>query len=347
MTAEMRSHKYQRYVRIFIALILVCVVENPAQAASLFDDATMLEVVFEGPHHKLINNKDKKNEQPFLLVTQAGAQNVRIRPRGNSRLQLCNLPPMRVEFDATEPRDALFDGLKKMKIVTPCKRSPSAQSDTLQEYLAYRLFNLVTEQSYRVRLLQMTFVDKERHNKAGKEAVIGFAIEPRKALAKRMGADTIDVPGVSLASLNEAHMARVYVFQYLIGNTDWSLVTADGDDACCHNGDLLGRRAEKYYIPYDFDQSGLVNAHYAKPNASLPIRRVTQRRYRGFCMQEKALKNALAAFKRKKGAMFQELDALPWIQDRERLKSQKFLDGFFQKAENEQKLLDRFDRLCL
>ncbi len=36
-------------------------------------------------------------------------------------------------------------------------------------------------------------------------------------------------------------------------------------------------------IPYDFDQSGVINIPYAEPNRALRIGSVRQRLYRGLC----------------------------------------------------------------
>ena len=70
------------------------------------------------------------------------------------------------------------------------------------------------------------------------------------------------------------------VFQYLIGNTDWSvqymqnikLVAADSI-------------AVPVAVAYDFDHSGMVNAPYAKPAEELRMSSVRERRYRGYCIR--------------------------------------------------------------
>src|SRR5690606_14908282 len=86
-------------------------------------------------------------------------------------------------------------------------------------------------------------------------------------------------------------LTRFMVFQYLIGNTDWEVLGRPGLEQCCHNVRVTGPRDGPGLValPYDFDSSGMVDAGYAAPHASLPISSVTQRLYRGFCVHNESL----------------------------------------------------------
>ena len=44
----------------------------------------------------------------------------------------------------------------------------------------------------------------------------------------------------------------MFIFQYLIGSTDWSIVAAEADEYCCHNVDLFEIDASLLVVPYDF-----------------------------------------------------------------------------------------------
>jgi hypothetical protein len=82
------------------------------------------------------------------------------------------------------------------------------------------------------------------------------------------------------------------MFNYMIGNTDWSPVYF-------HNVELIRTQEAQYLtVPYDFDFSGAVNARYATVDPSLQdrIRRVTQRLFRGFCRDELTYPRAVQAF---------------------------------------------------
>src|SRR5690606_26257310 len=98
--------------------------------------------------------------------------------------------------------------------------------------------------------------------------------------------------------LDTEQASLVAVFEYLIGNTDFSMVHGARDDDCCHNIVPFSREGQDYLIiPYDFDFSGLVNAAYASPNPELPIRSVTRRLYRGLCEQNPYLESSLGKFR--------------------------------------------------
>jgi hypothetical protein len=109
----------------------------------------------------------------------------------------------------------------------------------------------------------------------------------------------------------EHQAAHVFVLEYLIGTTDWSFALADGDDACCHNGDLLKINGKLNYVPYDFDLAGLINAAYTKPDSSIRIRKVTSRLYRGYCLSPEALQDAIQIIKSKRDDIFAVLGGTP------------------------------------
>ena len=142
-------------------------------------------------------------------------------------------------------------------------------------------------------------------------------------------------------------MALVYVFQYLIGNTDWSLVRPHEEEACCHNGTLVETDATMLYIPYDFDLSGFVNAPYAYPSPDLRIDRVTQRRYRGFCTGRDTLRRSLHTVVSNRQGMAGLVESLPVLSEKNKRGRMSYLERFFRAAEDEDKLLKRFEYHCL
>jgi len=138
----------------------------------------------------------------------------------------------------------------------------------------------------------------------------------------------------------------VYIFQYLIGHTDWSLAKSDDDDVCCHNGGILDIESMRFYVPCDFDLAGLVNGKYAYPNPALPIRKVTQRMYRGFCTSRATLQSALGIVKARRADILGVLSAIPGLPEDDRAKGVNYLNQFFMRADDEEKLLQSFERRC-
>ena len=120
-----------------------------------------------------------------------------------------------------------------------------------------------------------------------------FFIEEDWEVAARHGMEVIEQQQLSIEQLDEDHVALLSVFQFMIGNTDWSAIRAAEGEPCCHNGNVIGSDQIKIVLPYDFDQAGLISTDYARPNSSLGIRTVRQRLYRGFCATNEATERAI------------------------------------------------------
>jgi hypothetical protein len=270
-----------------------------------------------------------------------------VRVRGKSRVRICKVPPLRLDFRRTGSGQGQFAGQGKLKLVTHCRKGHSSETNALEEYLAYRVFGLLSEVGYRVRLVHIRYTDTDGRVETDPNGRFGFLIEPLDQLARRTGGVPVEAGGVALRLLDSGQAALVYVFQYMIGNTDWSLVAAEQEDACCHNGDLLEIDGAIHYVPYDFDLAGIVSASYAKPLPEMRLRSVRQRRYRGFCTDPETLRNAIRRVNASRDDINRVIRSTPGLSDKEAEKAVDYLDGFFDKAEDEDKLLKSFERQCI
>lgn len=330
---------------LFVAILLVH--SSPASATPLFESDIVLEFHLTGPLGSLIEEKNHETERIFLVRANGIEQEINVRVRGNSRKRVCSFPPLRLRFDEDSSEQTLFAGQSKLKLVTHCIKRESGEKNLLEEYAAYKIFNLISEVSYRVRLVRVTYTDLDGKLDQTTFDRYGIVIESASELAERVGGQRSEIEAVSLRSVNNRQAARVFIFQYLIGNTDWSLVAANNDDACCHNGDLFHIGSQLFIVPYDFDLSGLVNARYAKPDPSLRISRVTQRLYRGYCIPADALAQALGDINVAQENIVSEIHQIPGFTQKDIDKTVKYLDRFFDKADDENELLQSFERRCL
>jgi hypothetical protein len=139
----------------------------------------------------------------------------------------------------------------------------------------------------------------------------------------------------------------MYVFQYLIGNTDWSLVPSDEEQACCHNGTLIEKDETILYVPFDFDLSGFVDAPYAKPAPDLRLKSVRQRRYRGFCTDRAHVEAALDIVTSQRQSILDLVEALPLLTNKDKQARLDYLEEFFRSARKREDLLESFDRRCI
>ncbi len=334
-------------VALFVLTLLACG-HAGAETAALFSEREILDVTLSGPVFRTIKDARTRTERPFVLSANGENHEVMVRVRGKSRVKLCDFPPLRLRFSSRDTAGSVFEGQRKVKLVSHCNSGSRATGAVLREYAAYRIFTLLSDASYQVRLLRIQYDDTESNRKKWGvgSPQYAFLLEPTDALGARIGGTRLTVPGISLASLDDKQEALVYVFQYLIGNIDWSLVRATGDDNCCHNGELFDLPHTRYVVPYDFDLSRFVSARYKASRSSVKLRNVPYRAYQGYCLPDATLIEALRAVTAKRGDILAAVEALPVLSARESARSLEYLESFFEKARDEDKLLQEFSRKC-
>lgn len=317
---------------------------SAALADDLFDANELLEMELVGPVHTLVKNMRKEKAYPFTLRTEGREYRVMLSPRGKSRLEICKFPPLRVTFASTDAGNSLVPGWDELKLVTHCREVQNMQVNVLEEYVAYQLFALLSDTSYRTRLLKITYTDTD-----GRENMThyAFALEPTDHLATRVGGVKASLPAVSLSKLDHRQLALMFMFQYLIGNTDWSIVAAFGKRNCCHNGKLVDVDSELFYVPYDFDRCGLVDASYAYADPSFKLRSVTQRLYRGFCIDPQEIVAAIDTTFELRPEMLKIAREVPLLDAKDRKKMETYIEKYFDKVEDRDKFLKYVRRRCL
>jgi hypothetical protein len=301
-------------------------------AKPLFAANEPIRIAIQAPLSTLTRNRSYEGTIAGTLTDPSGQSlPIGLALRGITRRtsEICDFPPLRVDFTAAPPATSLFAGQKKLKLVTHCRSSPSFQQHVLLEYAAYRMFNLLSPKGFRVRLANIDYRDAN-----GRPIVsrVGYFIEDLGDVAQRNGTRQTRGPErIAIADLNPAEAARYALFQHMLANHDWSMRAGPVGKNCCHNAELIGPLVPGSVtpIPYDFDFSGLVNAPYATPPAVLDIGDVRQRLYRGYCIHNVY---ALAAAREMRAARPQILDVLsqvPGLEPATRQKAVAYLDRFF------------------
>jgi hypothetical protein len=221
---------------------------------------------------------------------------LRARTRGFWRLKTCEFPPLRLNFSGVTAKGSIFNKLDKPKLVSYCQDADGYEQYILQEFQLYRIYHLLTPVSHNARLLKLTYADSGSGKVRARR--YGFVIEEPGAIAARLGGRILEQKGAIASDLEPFQNALMGVFQYMIGNTDFSV-------AGLHNIEL-------YFTPdglvlpiaYDFDFSGAVNARYAAPDEKLSIPNVRQRVFRGYCNDADSYAKVFALFKEKKPEIY-------------------------------------------
>jgi hypothetical protein len=248
---------------------------------------------------------------------------VRLSPRGHLRrmARTCEFVPLRVEFVGSETAGTVFEGQSTLKLGTHCQNDKAFDQYVLREKLAYQLLNLVTPQSFRARLARATYVD----SKSGKSVAAHYAIfiEHENDVARRLGGRIVELPRLMFDDVDAAALNTMMLFNYMIGNTDFSLYTL-------HNVRVVQDPARTLFtVPYDFDLSGFVGPPYAIPDRRLGIRTVQDRRYRGPCRSAEELDKVAAPFRAKRSEMLAAVDAATDIDGAGRTAVKDYLESFF------------------
>ncbi len=342
-------------IKKLVLLASFAVLANDAFAESLleslFDSGDTLDVTIEAPMRELIRKKLGKPEFDGVLRYQdtSGVEKtlpIKIASRGNARLETCEFPPIRLTLDDEQAANTVFAGQHKLKVVTQCQRSSYGKDWLILELGIYRAYNVITDYSYRVRRLQVTYKDID--SKRWERLQPGFIIEPTRAVAARLQRKSIRPATVDIEQYSAVETAKNLLFQYLIGNTDFAIKRGPSGEGCCHNGRVLatsGMQDDWVVLPYDFDQAGLINTRYALPDEQLPISRVTTRLYRGFCSQNDALMDSIVLFNERRDAITAALIS-PELKKRKFERAHKFVDKFYEVINDSDQLQEQILNKC-
>ena len=328
-----------------VALVLALLTTSPTFGSSLFDHNSILEVSLSGPISTVIRQKRKREEHPFTLAVDGVSIDVAVRIRGNSLVSACRFPPLRLNFTASGPDGTSFAGEDKLKLVTHCKNgSQRSQDSVLNELTAYRIFNLISDRSYRVRLLKIRFEDTDGKQRKLEEPHYGFLIESDEGLARRLGGTVAKVKSIRFSDLDIRQTAQLNVFQYLIGNKDWSFVRSEDDDTCCHNIDLLYVDDTLVPIPYDFDLAALTGVKYRNKDE---LNHSTRRTYEGYCRTPaNMLDQAIDHIQPLRDEILSTARLVPALDNDARERRVTIADGYFEEALSKTALLAKFERNC-
>ncbi len=328
-----------------VLLVLLSGVADQARAEPLFpaEPAAVLEVALHLPLAELKRQRRKEDAEAEaqLHLADGSILPLKVRPRGKSRLKECDYFPLWLDFPKNETADTVFAGQNKLKLVTHCADKYASRGYLAREYLVYQLLNRFTDVSFRVRPLRITYVDTGKRD--WQRTHDAFLIEHKKQLAERLGAEVLDVPQLSLNEIAADYVSLVNLFQYFIGNADFSVRKGPDGDDCCHNTVPLSLGEMTYPVPYDFDVSGFVNPPYAVPQEALGINRMTQRKYRGYCRHNEALEVVRQRFLDEQAALLgavRSFDTLPGVRAD---KLVKWLQSFFTELADQR----RFERKIL
>jgi len=329
-------------ILLFI-LIIFSALSVHAQVNTLFEGDSIINISLYYPSDsvKHSRNEDSKYFRAKLelenLSGNSQSFDIDIKTRGIFRLKStnCYFPPLLIKFSKKDIKKTIFKGNSKLKLVYPCNKNNTYQQYILLEYLAYRIYNQLTDYSLKVRLVKLKLLDL-----AGKDPEYdkyAFLIEPDNSLAKRVNGKEMEVKNIHPDLTDKQMINLLSIFQYMIGNTDWSV-------KALHNIVLIARDSMQnpVAVPYDFDFSGLVNAEYALPAEHLNIRSVRERYYNGYGREMDEIMPNIEIFKREKENIYKLVRSIVGLDEKNMENAIKYLDQFYKIIDDPAKIKKEF-----
>lgn len=332
----MLKRKLNNISKLILSCVLFLLLGNSLLATnpSIFDKINyqeVVEVTMEGDFSALKDNRRSGDAQEILLTFndakgQLQTWNIKVNLRGHFRRMRCDaMPPLKLNFKKSELKEAGLAKFDDMKLVTQCMEDTDDSKEALlKEYLAYKLYNEVTEESFRVQLLKVTYKDTKT-NSTTKQW--GFLIEDTAQLRNRIGAVKSKVErGLAATDFNKTSFYKMTIFQYLIGNNDYDISSG-------RNLKVVIKEGKYVAIPYDFDFSGLVNASYAVPNPNYGLTSIQDRNYMGFEEDLAHLDNTLDFFQAQKKVFKSTVKSFKILKGKYRYEVSKYVESFFENID--------------
>ena len=267
-------------------------------------------------------------------------EHIKVSARGNFRRRTCDFPPVMLYMEGISSGYSDLDKLEKVKLVSHCSTSEEYQNYVLREYLAYRVYNLITDYSFRVRLLNISYYDIQADTLFAEK--IGFILEPVDYLEKRFDEDEIEDIEIKTAYVENDILLKLSVFEYLIANSDWAV-------PLIHNLKVFGDEEsleQLIAVPYDFDYSGWVNAHYSMPRVDLGLEKITERAFYGPCYSDEMYRPVLDFYLGLEENIIDMIKDFEYLDRRERNDLVRFVKSFY-RLYGKDKIINLFKEQCL
>lgn len=322
------------------------------KAARLFRDKTPVTMWLVADFKTVFKDRDTSATNTRRYPAKMGflgengdsiVYDVQLATRGHFRLQAnrggCAFVPLKVYFDKEKTKGGLFGGEGSLKLTTHCNNGDRFAQNVFIEYAANAMYNILTPISLLVRLAEITYI-----NPADPKFTVtrpGFWSEDDEGMAKRNRGKILMTTRATGGDMDPWQATVTDIFQYMIGNTDFSLYAL-------HNMRIVQSDTGLRYFPmaYDFDWAGLVDAPYARPDYRLPIRRVTDRLYRGCDHAPELFAQAADLFKGKKTEIYGTLSGIKGLTPNRLKEATTFLDDFYRVINDPGAMKREFQSAC-
>ncbi|MBT7623689.1 MAG: hypothetical protein HN595_04095 [Flavobacteriaceae bacterium] len=332
--------KKQFIIIISLFLYLFSYSQKSLDSDLLYADQSPMEIKLNYSNKNMKKNTTDstfiKTDLNYYYKEKWNTIPVSLRARGNFRRAKCYFPPIKMKIKKGQYKNTIFDGNKSLKLVLPCRIEDEKNDNILKEYIAYKIYELISPYHFKTRRVNIEFTEP-KGKKVKTFSLKGFLIEDDSKLEKRFGGKVVEQFVHPLAMQDLSSVQHAF-FQYLIGNTDFSI-------AYQHNGKVLYDSKTFIPLPYDFDMTGWVDPSYGFGNPTLKLSSLTERRFRGFKRDNELMNNVRKQFVDSKDEITSLLDSFKSQFDNEDEfeNMYSFMLEFYKIIEDDSK----FDKLIL
>lgn len=287
-----------------------------------------------------MNRRSDKGHLAILKATGDGQADLelklKIRPRGKFRRMKCDFPPVQLDFTKSDLAErGLYQKYDKIKLVTQCKDETGDKQAVLKEYWTYKMYNEVTDSSFRVHQIDLTYQD-EIDPKRTIESY-AFIIENNKELAHRLNGELVEGVGIKPEAISPLTYHNVLLFNYMVGNTDWQVKLQKNLKLIKHGDSDLYT-----IVPYDFDFAKIVEPSYVRYATHISNLDANNRAAMDSFKDKESLAACIATFKALQKTGFTCYKNCDKLGSKEKSMMTAYIKSFFKLAKNKQKMEQTF-----
>lgn len=328
--------------RLILSVFALVALLGSARSQLLFESDELLHLKIKFNVKETISDrKDREEHDGTIYYGDSDTLTVKLKVRGITRANpsVCSFPPLRLNLKKKQVKGTIFEGQDKLKLVTHCGNRSINEQYLLREYMVYKMYELITPYSFRVRLCKISYLDT--NGKYDPKEQFAFIIEDIDEVAARNNMKEYKGKIMNQDVCMKEEVDKLILFQYMIGNLDWSVPNG-------HNFKLI--YGEDYplpiAVPYDFDFSGMVNTGYSSPPKEININSVRERNFRGFCREPGIYEAVAEGFVELKPQFYSLYTNSEYLSEKSIEMSVKYLDSFYETLANEKEFEREIVNAC-
>lgn len=313
-------------------------ISTPKSIFDLLPEDQIANVIIHTDHNLLEANRTTDEYQPGHIQFSVKKEQVldmdmKIKCRGKFRRMKCDFPPLKLKFKKKDLAKQGLSDVNELKLVTHCLNDRTKSRElVIREYLVYKLFAIISNYSFQVRLVNVRYSGQKK--KLARIKHYSILVEDGEDLANRFNAELFNSMGVHPDSLHRFQEIASSLFQYMISNTDYSY-------SMCRNTELIKLSDGRIVcVPYDFDFSCVVNAPYARPNGFLDQKSVCQRVYMGYTRPLEEVEPVLRYYEKKKDDLIDYIHTFGLLPRDSREEIITYLNSFFEEIKDRNHMMD-------